>query len=43
MAKPKKPQTHVVNSVNEVEKKAKSKGSLKDIPRSGSYRQYGYY
>ena len=33
-----------VKTEKQVDKKIKSKSpGLKDIPRSGSYRQYGYY
>jgi len=33
-----------VKTEKQINKKTKtSSGSLKDIPRSGSYRQYGYY
>ena len=30
-------------SIKPIETKTKSSGGLKNIPRSGSYRQYGYY
>lgn len=34
-----------VKTEKQIDKKIKSKssGGLKNIPRSGSYRQYGYY